>query len=1216
MSGLGRRWILVLTVLAVALGGTVAAVGLHSARPSTLSAGGDCAPGFQPVEAALAEVSAEMRNEGTSAADEEAAREEAAREEAAGGEALTEFQREAIHELPMLAGTDPGEWDSLCVRSQRPESLQELSTMFGARAISRLAPYGTYAQGAALNAAAQRAAMRPGSVNGTAGRAHLYGRGPLIVNDPAYPEVNGLGLADDSGRIDSYAWVPKSHRLFAAVGNGGIWRSDDLAGHWTSANGNLPTTVTGAVAWSQAKGGTLLTLTGEPTFGASAYTGLGAYWSSDLGKHWTRSKGLPSGALGFALAVDDAHPKRVYAATQLGLFGSTNGGRSYRNLRLPTGSCTGVTDLDKRPECALRSVVTDVVVAKGGGTGTTTKAGTVVATVGWRGGQRKNADGSVQSQRNGVYRSVSGKRGSFKKLTTSGFAAQGAIGRVELGNAVGPKQDHDFLYALVQDANLLNNGGVTGIDAPEGAKPPVGSTVLNGLYVSSDFGQTWSELASGTQLAGDPLTGSALVGTGTATGYQPGVQGWYNLWVQPDPTRADANGVPTRMAFGLEEIWSNDAANAGQPLDGTTPVHFRVVAKYFGGDSCLLLSAGLPACPGDREPTDNNNTTHPDQQDGIWVPDRTVPGGVQLVVGNDGGSYRYQFENDDDGELDNSHWGTGDQTGLSTLMPYYAAMAKDGTVWAGLQDNGNLRIDGETHKQYETFGGDGFFAAVDPNDSKTAYEEYTNGAISVTADGGTSWKSIDPGLTSSKFSNPFTMDPTDPQHLVTAGREVVETLVGSSTDSGQTDAAAADDTTTTWRTVFNLGTRSHPGDAAATSSATDPDNSMSAVGVQGSAVYVGYCGQCDTLNKLSTSKTVFQNGLATNVGGSAKPQKGTAKGWHIVPANGLPNRYITSVAIDPLNTKHVFVTLGGYTRRWLPPGAVGDANKQIGTGHLFVSNNGGRSFRNVSGNLPDAPATWVTLRGGQLLVATDVGAFASNPKGTSLKHPKFAPMGGLPTAPVTSISLRPGHPKTAVLALFGRGVWTYHFRKGIKVPAGPPATPTPTVGTAYHTWDFEADAQGWTASGAPTGWSRGTPGHGDGTAENAAGNAWAISGPLAYIDNMDASLVSPALSVPGGSTVLQWYLRLDTEGGFDSVDVEWSTDGSTWKPLGSYSGQNEDYPGWTRYAVKFNAAAGNVQLRFHFVSDSLCSAAGGPLCSAPSWDGLHVDDVTLGSPGN
>ncbi|GCD90575.1 hypothetical protein [Nocardioides sp. LS1] len=1219
-----NRWILIATVLALVVAGALSALALRSADRAgrDAEASGSCASGYQPVLAAITEVRSEMRNERASGGEGDAeaeAEQEAEREaDADHGESGLdpELVREAERELPMLAGTDPGDWGHLCVRSKRPESLKELSAMFGARAISRLAPYGAYRDGAAVNAAREAAALTPGSVPGTAGTAHQYGKGPLVVDDPAYPEVNGLGLSHDMGRIDSYVYDAKAGRLFAAVGNGGIWRSDDKAATWHNANGNLPTTVTGAVGWSPARGGTLLALTGEPTFGSSAYTGLGAYWSGDLGKHWTRSKGVPSGALGFAIAVDQANPQRVYAATQLGLFGSTDGGRTYRNLKLPTGRCTGVTDSVTHPRCALRNVVTDVVVAAPGGEGTTTKAGTVVATIGWRGGQRKNQDGTVQSPRNGVYRSGTGKPGTFKKLAVTGFAAQDAIGRVELGNAVGPQQDHDVLYALVQDANLLNNGGVSGIDVPEGAKPPVGSTVLNGLYVSSDFGATWSELASGTQLAGDPTTGSALVGTGTATGYQPGVQGWYNLWVQPDPTRQDANGIPTRLAFGLEEIWTNESTGVAQPLDGSTPVHFRVVGKYFGGSSCLLLSTGLPTCPGDREPTDNNNTTHPDQQDGIWFADKSVQGGVQLVVGNDGGSYRYQFENDDDAELDNSHWGKGNQTGFYTLMPYFAAMAKDGTVWGGLQDNGNLKIDGKTRKQYETYGGDGFFSAVDPDDSKVAYEEYTNGAVSGTSDGGTSWKDMDPGLTSSKFSNPFQMDPLDSDHLLTAGREVVETLVGPRTDAGMTDAASSDGSTTTWIKVFDLGTRSHPGDASATSSATDPDNSMSAVAVRGNAEYVGYCGYCDTLNKLSTSKTYFKNGLATNVGGSKPGKKGKADGWHVVPAKGLPNRYITSVAIDPKDKKHVFVTLGGYTRRWLPPGAVGDANKQIGTGHLFVSKDGGRTFRNATGNLPDAPATWVSIRGKQLLVATDVGAFASGPRGTTQSTPKFARLGGLPNAPVASITTKPGNPNKAVLAMFGRGVWTYDFAKRIPVPVDPGPPPTPTIGHEYAHWDFESGAQSWTADGVPLTWSQGSPGHGADAASDDSGQAWAIAGPTGYVDNMDASLTSPATAGTGGATVVEWWMKMDTEGGFDPVSVEWSSDGTTWKQLAEFSGKNPAAPGWSRYALKFTAPAGNVQVRFHFTSDSLCSAIGGPLCSSTSgWDGVHVDDVRLGAAG-
>lgn len=1018
---LRQRWVFVVLALALVLGGLYAVVSLRSADSTRGAAPvGECAAGFEPVESAIAEVRKEMGTEEDFAE---------LREGEAGEEELErELVREAVAELPMLAGTDPADWPGLCIVKKRPESLRELNALFDTRSISRLAPYG-YKGGAAVAAARQADALDRVSVPGTAGRAQEYGRGPLIVDSPDTPEVNGLGLDDNMGRIDSFAYDPKAGRLFAAVGNGGIWRSDDMAASWDDATGNLPTTVTGAVAWSGAQGGTLLALTGEPTFGSSAYTGLGAYWSGNLGKTWKRSKGVPAGALGFALAVDPKTPSKVYAATQYGLFVSTDAGRSYRNAKLPTGKCAGVTNVAKRSECNFANAVTDVVVVQPGGVNTETKAGTVVATVGWRGGQRTNADGTVQSPNNGVYRSATGKPGSFDKLDVSGFAAEDAIGRIELGNAVGPEQDHDVLYAIVQDANLLNEGGVAGIDVPDEASEaglpasPVGTTVLNGIYVSTDFGDTWTLMVSGAELATDPTTGSALLGLGTAIGYQPGVQGWYNMWVQPDPSRADANGIPTRMAFGLEEIWANDLAQAGLPLDGSVPVHFGVVGKYFGGQSCFLLAAGLPACPTDREPTDDNDTTHPDQQDGLWILDPKAEGGVQLVVGNDGGAYRYRFEEDTDTELDNTNWGPGDQVGFQTLMPYFAAVANDGTVWAGLQDNGNMRIDGKTRKQYETYGGDGFFTAVDPRNSDISYEEYTNGAMSVTTDGGTTWTSIDPGLTASKFSNPFAMDPTNAQHLVTAGREVVETLIGPNTSAGFTDAAEAAGTDT-WIKVFDLGTRTAPGDATATSSATDPDNSMSAIATRGDTTYVGFCGQCDTLNRVIGKGSVFQNGLATNVG---KGKAGTAKGWRIVPAKGLPNRYITHIAIDPKKASTIYVTLGGYTRRWVPAGVVGDVNKEIGEGHLFKSTDGGRSFTDITGNLPDAPATAVTVRGGQLIVGTDVGAFASGPTGTTQAKPTFARLKGLPPAPVASVQLKPNDQDLLVLALFGRGVWSYTF---------------------------------------------------------------------------------------------------------------------------------------------------------------------------------------------
>src|SRR2546421_3865649 len=291
-------------------------------------------------------------------------------------------------------------------------------------------------------------------------------------------------------------------------------------------------------------------------------------------------------------------------------------------------------------------------------------------------------------------------------------------------------------------------------------------------------------------------------------------------------------------------------------------------------------------------------------------------------------------------------------------------MANDGTVWAGLQDNGHMRIDSRTRQQFETFGGDGTFAEVDRASSDVAYEAYVYGDMRVTKDAGQTWTDMIPPITNPRFVNPFEMDPTDATHLVTGGNEIVETTYGPET-TGQTPPPIVGDPTPTgsltdccgakpWTKVFDLGTAQHPGDAAATPSATDPANGMSAIDVYGTAIYAGYCGVCDILNATAP----FQSGIATNVGGTLPAQKMTPNGWHIAAAKGLPERFITSVAIDPTDATHktVYVALGGYSRRWVPPGTLQDKGDAVGTGHPFRSTDAGQTPADPAGNPPAQPA--------------------------------------------------------------------------------------------------------------------------------------------------------------------------------------------------------------------------------------------------------------------
>lgn len=945
--------------------------------------------------------------------------------------AEAEEERSAPSEAAGIAPRDaPGARSrSGCIADKHPESFQEIAAARAQLLAALNAPLPFAPPGAQRTALEQRQALAAarGSVPGAGGTWRPYGRGPLVTNDRRFSSVNGLGLVDLNGRVDSLDYDPATGRLFAAIGTGGVWMSEDKGKSWRSIGESLPTQITGALAWSSAGAGTLIVVTGEPFQAGLAHVGFGVFRTTDLGRTWQQATGVPDEILGFMVSVDPTNPKVVYVATSKGLYRSEDAGATFENVRLPTGACAGKTDNGR---CLLANIVTDVVVQAPDTFGH--KGGKVLAVVGYRAGPRPypQDENVIESEGNGLYVSGTGRPGTFTKLSADGFAPPERIGRTELGVAGGPAQNHDYVYAIVQDA-VLFRGGFALVDAPEDLWTGVTNTFLNGIYVSPDFGATWRKMADTATISENPATGSGLAVTGQALLFAPGIQAWYNEWVKPDPTRQTADGVPTRVLFGLEEVWQNDDTTA--PADG--PTTFHVIGRYFAGRTCLFFDVGVPYCPTGRPPV-AETTTHPDQHDGLFVPDGR--GGVTLVVGNDGGVYTQHVAAAE--EFDNTKWGEGANDGFNTLLPYHVRMAKDGTAWFGLQDNGSGKIE-PNGKQFMTFGGDGFFVAVDPNNSNYAWSETTFANMRVTTDGGQTWKSSAPDITNTQFSNPFVMDPLDSKHLMTAGRQVVETVDGPNTCVSADNQLVNLTVTCTWTKVFDLGTNQHPGDADASAGGRDPANSISAINLRGDAAYVGFCGPCGLLN----TKVTFKRGLATNVGGDKPPRKMTSDGWHIAAARGLPNRMITSTAIDEKDPRTLYVTLGGYeAREWRPPGSFGDKNKQIGRGHVFVSRDAGQTFADVSGDLPNTPALWVVRWDGQLVVGTNVGAFISS----DLKGSRWALLGtGLPSVLVTSLQVAPQDPDLLVASTFGRGVYIYESPKAAKVlgtrrlrPAPLPAT--------------------------------------------------------------------------------------------------------------------------------------------------------------------------------
>ncbi|MCA1834163.1 MAG: hypothetical protein ABR548_04635 [Actinomycetota bacterium] len=938
-----------------------------------------------------------------------------------------------------------------CINDKHPESYKEFAAVRQELLQRELSPYLTPPPGALRRATEQRLALSSArnSVSGAAGSWEPIGNSPLLGLDPRYGSINGEGLDRLSGRVDSVDYDPATGRLFASAGTGGVWMSDDLAKTWHSISDTLPTQIIGAVAWSPS--GALIAVSGEPLQAGLSHVGYGAFRTTDLGKTWQQAKGVPDEILGFQVAVDPTNPDVVYVATSKGLFRSQDAGATFTNVRLPTGGCAGKEDNQK---CLFANMVTDVIVQGADKYGH--KGGKVMAVVAYRAGARPfpQNDKVIESQYNGLFVSDNGKPGTFRKLEPNGFAEQERIGRTELGVAVGPQQNHDVVYAIVQDAEVFN-AGYPFVDTPSDAWlfPVTPPTYLNGVYSSTDFGATWEKMGDPATISFNPATGSALGGADPT--YVGGAQAWYNEWIKPDPTIQTTDGIPTRLMFGLEEIWQNDDTSSAATGQQT----FHVIGKYYAGHACLRLDLPvLPFCPASRPVgSEIKTTTHPDQHDAFFIPDGH--GGVTLIAGNDGGIFKQHAGAEE--EFDNTKWGVGFNDGFHTLLPYDVGVAEDGVVWFGLQDNGSGKIDTDG-KNYETFGGDGFWVAVDPNNSDYAWEEVTGASMRTTTDGGKTWHDQPPPVTGALFANPFVMDALDANHVVTAGNQVVETLAGPNTC---TEIAAPEVGSVTdphlcsWTVVFDLGTAKNPGVAADPLDPLglnddSPANSMSMLATYGDNTYVGYCGPCSLLNQ-SNKTYKFQSGIATNVGGNAAPQKGTSSGWHIAAAKGLPERMVTGVAIDPANPKNVTVTLGGYeTREWRPPGSFGDKNTKIGKGHVFRSTDAGKTFTDISGDLPDAPAVSVLQRGNQIIAGTNIGAFISS----DLSGAKWSILGnGLPAVKVVSMKLKPGDADTLIVATFGRGVYKYTFPKSAvlgekKTRTKPTNLPSTGVATDGFAW--------------------------------------------------------------------------------------------------------------------------------------------------------------------
>ena len=490
-----------------------------------------------------------------------------------------------------------------------------------------------------------------------------------------------------------------------------------------------------------------------------------------------------------------------------------------------------------------------------------------------------------------------------------------------------------------------------------------GPHVLQGIFVSSG---TPARLVGHWHLAADSPELTNLPSSAGSTFGEAGQQAWYNEDLAVDPNN------PNHVYAGLEEVYESK--------DGGSK---WITASPYWNINFACDYTTPPTCP---------KTTHPDQH-------AMMISNGQIVIGNDGGVYsRPLSDNKPDG-----NWN--DLNATLHTWQYYdgrAGSLSGGTaVWGGLQDNGDSFIATGSTQMVEPAGGDGFDVIVDPANANRFAGEYVDGAMYRTTDGGHSFTNfVSPACESqllfgkprmagcdpsTRFVTPLIQDQQDANTWVIGGRYVWVSSAGWNTTCGPTATDPC-----SWQKVFD--TRSGTTFTSTAVTALSSANS-------GAIIYAAW-----TAGGGNPGPS-FGRGIATNYGGT----------WHQVSTAGLPNRFIAGMTVDPANPAHAYAIFNGYSRRFVPGG---------GEGHVFETMDGGMTWTNISGNLPDIASDALVISNGHLALATDAGMFmAATGGGMSTTWTRLGT--GLPNVVVDDVTVGPGG--FIYAATHGRGIWRIQF---------------------------------------------------------------------------------------------------------------------------------------------------------------------------------------------
>lgn len=318
----------------------------------------------------------------------------------------------------------------------------------------------------------------------------------------------------------------------------------------------------------------------------------------------------------------------------------------------------------------------------------------------------------------------------------------------------------------------------------------------------------------------------------------------------------------------------------------------------------------------------------------------------------------------DGGFFRGTGWGT-DWTkrsdGLSITQFTGAAMypGSDGLYFGGTQDNGTIQSV-RSSQLVQTLGGDGGFTAVHPQRPQTIYSEQYGVSMHRSDDLGATWKRITSGI-------PGTEQALFYAPFTLAHKDGNTMYFGSVTVIKSTDRGDS------WKKLIN-----------------------------GSCLFSAGLNGCYYVSRLYVSP--FNDSLVY-AGSSSGAMAWSTNGGVVWKAlgSGLPGRFITSIRVASDRT--VYVTVDGY-----------------GAGHIYKLPPDSTKWKNISGNLPNAPTNDVFVSGDTLVVGTLIGAYISTDGGAAWSIYGV----GMPAVDVVELHYNPAS-GTLRAVTHGRGMYDIAF---------------------------------------------------------------------------------------------------------------------------------------------------------------------------------------------